>query len=311
MKWIIDKTFEFCYGHRVWTQTLNGKYADDLKCACRHRHGHEGKVQVFLTGERLDDTGMITDFRHLEWLKKFINAYIDHRFIADKNDPAFDMMIGKNKKLLPVYVPGTEYIIGYRIDTSELDSKSFEYELDEGVLAVDFVPTSENLSKWMADFVDFKMKDLNVAVEKVDWWETPKSRSTYIRPQALFKDGKRMKRIGKVIDGSGHVSLKWNFEKIWEKIPGLVRGSLNILTEIPYEYPENPDFEIEGATEAENPNQSIRLLQCKISVKGNMVDGFIVKPELNMLRYTTEILSKVHFRKDLGVINGDEERILY
>ena len=51
MTWVIDKTIEFCYGHRVWTQKLDGKYADDLKCACRHLHGHEGKVQVYLTAQ--------------------------------------------------------------------------------------------------------------------------------------------------------------------------------------------------------------------------------------------------------------------
>lgn len=177
--WVIDKTFEFCYGHRVWTQKLNGKFANDLQCACRHRHGHEGKVQVFLTGNGLDSTGMVTDFRHTEWLKKFINSYIDHRFIVDKNDPGFDLIVGKDKKLIPLFLPETDYQVGYTIDISNLDPASVEYELDEGVLVVNFVPTSENLSKWLADFVDFKMKELNVTVKKVDWWETPKSRSTY------------------------------------------------------------------------------------------------------------------------------------
>ena len=76
MTHIIDKTFEFCYGHRVWTQVLNGEYADNLKCACRHLHGHEGKVQVFLTANDLNESGMITDFRHLECLKTLIiNLY--------------------------------------------------------------------------------------------------------------------------------------------------------------------------------------------------------------------------------------------
>lgn len=191
-KWTIDKTFEFCYGHRVWTQVLNGTYADDLKCACRHRHGHEGKVQVFMTGDRLDNTGMITDFRHLEWLKKFINTYIDHRFIVDKNDPALDDLIGVNKKFLPVTLPGKEeYIVGYSIDLTGIDPASTRYELDEGVLVVDFVPTSENLSKWLADFTDYKMKDLNVVISSVDWWETPKSRSTYVRDDVTFVNGIR------------------------------------------------------------------------------------------------------------------------
>lgn len=185
--WTIDKTFEFCYGHRVWTQTLNGEFANDLKCACRHRHGHEGKVQVYLTGPRLDNTGMITDFRHLEWLKKFINTYIDHRFIVDRHDPAFESMIGSNKKLVPVMLPGHDnYIVGQAIDLSGMDPAHYQYELDEGVLVVDFVPTSENLSRWMAEFVNFKMKSLNVSVSHLDWWETPKSRSTYNLPRQYY-----------------------------------------------------------------------------------------------------------------------------
>lgn len=196
MGWEIDKTFEFCYGHRVYTQTLNGKFADDLKCACRHLHGHEGKVQVFLTGDKLDHTGMVTDFRHLEWLKKRINLSIDHKFILARTDPLYDKIVGNDKKLINVNVVGgyaltDTLIIGYNIDMSEIEPNTPEYEYYEGLFIVDFVPTSENLSKWMADFVDFVMIPLNVAVSKIDWWETPKSRSTYTRDKVVFKDGIR------------------------------------------------------------------------------------------------------------------------
>jgi 6-pyruvoyltetrahydropterin/6-carboxytetrahydropterin synthase len=191
-KWVIDKTFEFCYGHRVWTQTLNGKYSDDLKCACRHLHGHEGKVQIFMTGAGLDATGMITDFRHLEWLKKFINLCIDHQFIIDRSDPLYNRIVGNDKLLIPVVLPGyPEYIVGHTIDLSDLIDSTPEYEYYDGLFIVNFVPTSENLSKWIADFTDFKMKDLNVAVSQVDWWETPKSRSCYIRDTAVFEHGVR------------------------------------------------------------------------------------------------------------------------
>lgn len=51
----------------------------------------------------------------------------------------------------------------------------------EGFMVVDFVPTSENLSKWMADLVEVKMKKLGVTIHHIDWWETPKSRSVYYR----------------------------------------------------------------------------------------------------------------------------------
>lgn len=184
-KWEIDKTFEFCYGHRVWVQQLQAEYADDLKCACRHLHGHEGKVHVFLTAENLNKQSMVTDFRHLEWLKKWINQYIDHRFIIDRFDPLFERLVGVNVKLRNVYVTnketGRSYFVG-----SEVDPEHYEelpgsmQELLQGFFIVDFVPTSEKLSEWLATMVQFYMNPLGVRVSRVDWWETPKSRSSYI-----------------------------------------------------------------------------------------------------------------------------------
>ena len=182
MKWTIDKTFEFCYGHRVWTQTLNAKYADDLKCACRHLHGHEGKLHVFLTGDKLDQTSMVTDFRHLEWLKKWINKYIDHQFVIDRNDPLYNRLIDADTPLIPVYVPDTNFVAGWNIDPVYYeDMEHYDAEMFEGFLVVDFVPTSERLSEWMAGIVEAKMSKLGVAVDHIDWWETPKSRSSYWR----------------------------------------------------------------------------------------------------------------------------------
>ena len=180
MTWIIDKTFEFCYGHRVHTQTLNGEYAADLKCACRHLHGHEGKMQVFLTAPGLDKTGMVTDFRHLEWLKKWINTYIDHQFIIDKNDPLYNKIIGE-RGLVSVLVPDTNYVAGYHLDLTGLEENTPEYEYFEGFMVVDFVPTSEKLSAWMAEIVEAKMSKLGVTVQRIEWWETPKSRSVFYR----------------------------------------------------------------------------------------------------------------------------------
>jgi 6-pyruvoyltetrahydropterin/6-carboxytetrahydropterin synthase len=180
MTWIIDKTFEFCYGHRVWTQKLNGEYAADLKCACRHLHGHEGKLQVYLTGDGLDSTGMVTDFRHLEWLKKWINENIDHQFIIDRHDPLYNQIVG-DRKLVTVTVPNTEYFAGYKIDLTDLEPNTPEYEYYEGFFVVEFVPTSENLSSWIAELVQTKMQPLNVRVHHIDWWETPKSRSVFYR----------------------------------------------------------------------------------------------------------------------------------
>jgi 6-pyruvoyltetrahydropterin/6-carboxytetrahydropterin synthase len=139
-------------------------------------------MQVYLkspTGT-LDPTGMVTDFRHLEWLKKWINTYIDHQFVIDKNDPLYSKIIG-NRGLVPVLVPETDHVAGWHLDLTDLAPDTPEYEYYEGFMVVDFVPTSERLSEWMAELVDIKMKKLNVTVDHIDWWETPKSRSVFYK----------------------------------------------------------------------------------------------------------------------------------
>jgi 6-pyruvoyltetrahydropterin/6-carboxytetrahydropterin synthase len=137
-------------------------------------------MQVHLTGDGLDKTGMVTDFRHLEWLKKWINTYIDHQFIIDKNDPLYSKIIG-DKSLVPVLVPDTEHVAGWHLDLSGVEPNTPEYEYYEGFMVVDFVPTSEHLSAWMAELVESKMKKLGVKVHSIEWWETPKSRSVFYR----------------------------------------------------------------------------------------------------------------------------------
>lgn len=157
--YVIDKAFDFCYGHRVWSQELEEDYAGSMKPKCRHLHGHQGKVVVFLEAPELQ-AGMVTDFNHLNWLKTFIDDTIDHKFIIDRNDPLFEMMI----------------FVEDRVD-EKTESAAEEYT--EGFCIIDFCPTSENLAKWMFEIVQEKMAPLGVKVQKVEWWETPKSRSTY------------------------------------------------------------------------------------------------------------------------------------
>ena len=131
---------------------------------------------------KLDNTGMVTDFRHLEWLKKWINEYIDHQFIIDKNDPLFTRMLGEKVDLVPIFVPDTDHVAGWHIHPLYFANMNGpEQEYYEGFMIVNFVPTSENLSAWMAELVQAKMKKLGVTVHHIDWWETPKSRSVFYR----------------------------------------------------------------------------------------------------------------------------------
>lgn len=183
-KWEISKEFSCCYGHRVWNQSLNTEYSIDDACVCRHLHGHQMTLLVHLIGDELK-SGMITDFKHLNWLKKWIDDVIDHKFIIDENDPLFDTLLpdfqndgrGVKRKEFIHHDFGNYYTVNpnYYNDFDE-----HLKEMYEGYVIVPFLPTSENLSKWIFDIVQEKMSKINVKVSKVEFFETPKSRSCYI-----------------------------------------------------------------------------------------------------------------------------------
>lgn len=190
MKWTIDKSFDWCYGHRVWSQELNPDFtgSEGACLACRHLHGHQGKLKVFLEGDELT-RGMVTDFKHLGWMKNFIDDVLDHKFIMDINDPLiphevpdyieFDHRSGTIDKPIPMLDLGKcdYYDEGYWM--LNLDHLAFKdqalTEKYEGMVFVDFVPTSENLSAWLLKIAQKKMAELGVKVTAVEFWETPKS----------------------------------------------------------------------------------------------------------------------------------------
>ena len=174
MKWQISKQFDFCYGHRVWSQELNKEYALDDCLMCRHLHGHQGKILVHLESDNLKN-GMVTDFKHLNWFKKFIDDTIDHKFIIDINDPLFETLLPFYKDKQNLHTMPQNYKIP---DLSILKNQPLcVKELYEGFVIVDFVPTSENLSSWLLDIVQEKMLKIDIKVSHIEYFETPKSGS--------------------------------------------------------------------------------------------------------------------------------------
>lgn len=175
----ISKEFQFDYGHRVWNQELNSDFSLDNKLVCRHLHGHRGRVVIYLSAH-LDQpkellNGMITDFKHLNWFKKFVDEHIDHKFIIDSNDPLFDRIVGEKNTFSrkEITVEGIDCLIGSTIKADSFDGVIKEHL--ESFLIVDFVPTSENLAKWLHRIVREKMRALNVEVPKILFKETPKT----------------------------------------------------------------------------------------------------------------------------------------
>ena len=50
---------------------------------CARFHGHNWKVKVEVKSEKLDDSGMVLDFRVLKKYTKAIISRLDHRYIND------------------------------------------------------------------------------------------------------------------------------------------------------------------------------------------------------------------------------------
>lgn len=170
--WEISKEFDFCYGHRVWSQSLNTEFSLDGCLMCRHLHGHQGKVIVYLKSDTLE-SGMVTDFKHLNWFKKFLDDILDHKFIIDINDPLFKTLLPSiEKKDLISFEEGYK-----RVNLSDFENEILE--LYESYIIVDFVPTSENISAWLLKIVQEKMKKIDIKVSKIEFLETPKSKSTF------------------------------------------------------------------------------------------------------------------------------------
>lgn len=200
-KWVIDKQFDFCFGHRVWSQNLDTKYSLDGCLACRHLHGHQGKVKLFLGANELNK-GMVTDFKHTNIFKKWLDDVMDHKFIIDINDPLFDDMFGlikldSGKNWMDFESDNSNLLIGlykdYKYAIPDLDhldgiisnlektneEKLAIYEKFEGLVIVDFVPTSENLCQWWYEVANKMLNELGIDVVAVEYWETPKSHCRY------------------------------------------------------------------------------------------------------------------------------------
>lgn len=126
------KGIDFCYGHRL--MNYQGK--------CRHPHGHNGRVEIELSSETLDDRGMVADFGDIQRiLKSWIDQSLDHQMILREDDP-----------LVPIFQKMKEPL----------------YIMKEN-------PTAENIAKEVFDYA-FSQK---LPVTEVRLWESASSFAVY------------------------------------------------------------------------------------------------------------------------------------
>jgi 6-pyruvoyltetrahydropterin/6-carboxytetrahydropterin synthase len=175
MKWTISKEFEFDYGHRVWTQKLNQQLSGDPICACRFLHGHRGKLKVYVESTSLNEEGMVIDFKNLNFVKKILNEYFDHKFIVDINDPVNKYMFSDFS--INKLIKGEYGMYRYNTDTPYIkDNVLCEYL--SGFTFLPIIPTSEKLAEYFTGIIDAILKEYNVKI-MVEFFETPSSSSKF------------------------------------------------------------------------------------------------------------------------------------
>lgn len=179
-KFTIDKEFNFEMGHRVWAQKLDRPdLSIETECACKHLHGHSYTIKVFLGADTLDQSAMVTDFKNLNFMKEFVDGVLDHKFMIDINDPNFEIITS---------IPNT-----FKDSADENNFANFlnlgeavahqglpaakQLHLNSFVL-VDFVPTSENICKYLKLYAQERIGDF-ATVTAVELWETKKSHCRY------------------------------------------------------------------------------------------------------------------------------------
>ncbi len=128
----VIRDIRFNYGHRLL----------DYSGKCAHLHGHNARVWVELSSEKLDTDGMVMDFYKIrDTIGSWIEETFDHKMILAEKDP-----------LAPVL-----------------------QEMGEPVVLMKENPTAEVLARWI--FQEARKRRLPVS--RVTLWETDGNAAVY------------------------------------------------------------------------------------------------------------------------------------
>jgi len=138
----ISKQIEWDMGHRIVNH-----YSE-----CRNIHGHRYKAEIIVEGQLIDikndsSEGMVIDFGQVkEIANRYVRNVLDHGFMVWEKDKILTNFFKKNTKLKHTIVS--------------------------------FVPTAENIAKWIFITLDKKIEDRYktfLKLNSIKVWETPTS----------------------------------------------------------------------------------------------------------------------------------------
>src|SRR5262245_5077323 len=104
------------------------------KGKCENLHGHNWKVEVYVTGEQLDSIGMLVDFTHLKEVTRRVMRLLDHQNLNEL--PPFDREMNPSSEHLAGFILhkiaaeiDDRRVKVYKVRVWETPSTSATYEL--------------------------------------------------------------------------------------------------------------------------------------------------------------------------------------
>lgn len=71
------------YELKIISQFAAAHRLRDFKGGCERLHGHNWKVEIYVTGDRLEDNGLLIDFRDIKEATNKVLDKLDHRFLNE------------------------------------------------------------------------------------------------------------------------------------------------------------------------------------------------------------------------------------
>ncbi len=131
----VTKVIDFCYGHRLLE--YEGK--------CRFPHGHNGRLEVDIESDELNELGMVRDFSEVKAIVKgWIDENLDYRMILNCSDPMVEFFKEQNEPI---------YVIDKNPTAEAIAELIFNYSLNHGL------PVTEvRLWETMSSYATFNLE---------------------------------------------------------------------------------------------------------------------------------------------------------
>jgi 6-pyruvoyltetrahydropterin/6-carboxytetrahydropterin synthase len=101
---------------------------------CENLHGHNWTVEVYVRGEKLDETGLLVDFRELKAATRRVMHYLDHQNLNELKP--FDKEINPSSEHLAGFILhkiaeqiNNDRVKVYKVRVWETPTSSATYEI--------------------------------------------------------------------------------------------------------------------------------------------------------------------------------------